>query len=211
MPRWVYWRECASASGEEVPDAPEKDRRTDDGKATGCHGGDGKCRNVETVRGPDDQKRHVARDSARKQQDKEGRSRSKEDLSHEGDGHRLTPALQPRRLTITHGADGCKRCWAARCLPYARVRARPQEPLLPLLGSLLGLLKPRCDAFACNSQYLLHILKPRLRQIVEVHEPVRQTESPERTNRHLGLPITRGILNREPHLLESDVPMLVLA
>jgi len=75
---------------------------------------------------------------------------------------------------------------------------------------LLGLLKPRCDAFACNSQYLLHILKPRLRQIIEVHEPVRQTESPERTNRHLGLPITRGILNREPHFLEGDVTMLVL-
>jgi len=49
---------------------------------------------------------------------------------------------------------------------------------------LLGLLKPRCDAFACNSQYLLHILKPRLRQIIEVHEPVRQTESPDRTDHH---------------------------
>jgi hypothetical protein len=73
------------------------------------------------------------------------------------------------------------------------------------------MLKPRCDTFACNPHYLLHILEPRLRQIIEVHEPVRQTESSERTNRHLGLPITRGILNREPHLLESDVPMLVLA
>ena len=83
--------------------------------------------------------------------------------------------------------------------------------MLPLLGSLPGLLKPRCDAFACNTQYLFHIFKPRLRQIIEVHEPVRQTESPERTNRHLGVPITRGILNREPHLLKGDVPMLVLA
>src|SRR6187455_2785917 len=76
-------------------------------------------------------------------------------------------------------------------------------------ASWLRLLKPRCDAFACNSQYLFHIFKPRLRQIIEVHEPVRQTESPERTNRHLL--IARGILNCEPHLLEGHVPMLVLA
>jgi hypothetical protein len=40
---------------------------------------------------------------------------------------------------------------------------------------------------------------------------VRQTESPERANHHLGLPIARGILNHEPHFLEGDVPMLVLA
>ena len=33
---------------------------------------------------------------------------------------------------------------------YVTVRARPEKPLLPLLGSLLG-LKPRCDAFARDS------------------------------------------------------------
>ena len=124
-PRWVYWRECASASGEEVPDAPEKDRRTDDGKATGCHGGDGKCRNVETVRGPEDQKRHVARDSARKQQDKEGRSRSKEDLSHERDGHRLTQLLTCPR------ANGCRRqkrqCQNNRAPFHSSVRLEPGQ------------------------------------------------------------------------------------
>jgi hypothetical protein len=40
---------------------------------------------------------------------------------------------------------------------------------------------------------------------------MRQTELPKGTDDHLGLSIAGGILNREPHLLQCDVPMLVLA